>query len=267
MTTSCSKPKTLSHQLELPCGAWLRFCKWNLPMTKRSHHGAASVRQEPPLAPLSVPRAVAATGALRLPHPCQSSPEFGVVEGPVLGPMLQLASVEEQVSGKVASLWLDSQRTSKYRAKLVTVQHHIPLHTGAARKLSGQLEWAEAAVLGWQYRAFLWPFRDHEKLASPQVPSSALRAAARCLDKALADIPVRQVQTTDLKRRYCIAFTDARGRARGAAAVFCFRHMASVSLWLMHRTNASPHGCRAGSSVSTKLSPWALSSCYTQWRY
>ena len=85
---------------------------------------------------------------------------------------------------------------------------------GFAKKLSGQVEWAEAAVMGRQLRAFLWPIRDHEKLSQAAQPSPAFRSAAQCMAIIFNSFPERKVYSNELCRPHCVGFTDARGKAR-----------------------------------------------------
>ena len=74
------------------------------------------------------------------------------------------------------------------------------------------MEWTESAVTGRQLRAFLWPLRDHKGTKL----STASARALQCLLKIVQNMPSRVVYARSLMRRYRIAFTDARGRAKNA---------------------------------------------------
>lgn len=142
---------------------------------------------------------------------CKECVPFGTTEGPALGPILRLPTKSEREAGVVACFSLDQVRTQKYTRKLSTVRPASKAAPGAIKKIAGQVEWSDAAVMGRQLRAFLWPFRDHEKLLTAVLPSPALCAAAKCISVIFLGFPVKKVMATDVARTYFVAFTDARG--------------------------------------------------------
>ena len=149
----------------------------------------------------------------RCKHACGHLPAYGVTSAPALGPTLALPCVGDQVKGVIARLSLTPDKQAKYEERLSAPLLEDCLRAGPASKLVGTVEWTESAVTGRQLRAFLWPIRDQirAKIVAPLSP--AVRAALQCMRQVLREYPVCTVMHSALKRRYCLGFTDARGRA------------------------------------------------------
>ena len=145
---------------------------------------------------------------------CDAEPAFGVRKGQVLGPTLELPDSADRHAGVVATIALTAERTKAYTEKLTLPIAMNLLHQGHASKLAGAMEWTDSEVTGRQLRAFLWPIREHEHAKRPGPLPGTLKAALFCLAEILSSFPERKVLSAAIVRRYCVLFTDARGRAR-----------------------------------------------------
>ena len=160
---------------------------------------------------------------------CKSRPATGAVKGPILGPLVALPNERERQGHILAKLTLDEDRTAKYIERLSRPLDTDSLNAGPARKLSGQIEWTESVATQRHLRAFIWPIREQERLATSGSLSPALRSALAALRTILADYPERIVHSSALRRRYRVAFTDARGRAKPTGdSTWGFEHIGGV---------------------------------------
>ena len=177
----------------------------------------------------------------------------GASAGVCLGVHLQFPEDPAGVdAGTLCTLSLPRDKATKYESALRTILASGFLAPGAAAKLLGRFEWASSTCFGRSARAFLWPFRDHQRLQGPSLGrlTSATVAAGWGLLGFVRNCKGLVLRPPGLPRPTVAGFVDASSAQRSSCLGGCLVAAAGGAFFLKEVDGKLRNWLPPGASVT-----------------